>query len=279
MKLGFFWRLTVLALCFTAFGVGGIIFRITLFPLLKLVPGATHQRQVRTRRFIHRFFWLVIVVLRVTRFMVLDVRYVERLQNSAGKLILANHPSYLDVVVLLGLVPEANCVVKDGLWRSWFFGGVVRSTGYVSNSDADRLVDDCAQVLRNGDSLLIFPEGTRTVPGQPLQLQRGAARIALRAESEIIPVIMTCDPPVLAKGFRLTRIARQPFSMSLEVESALGLDALGIAAKQEEARAARQLTRTLTDYFTRQLERYERPASGNQTVDHRILEPRRSNAG
>ncbi len=263
MRLSFIWRLLVLSFCFAAFGIGGIIFRFALFPCLRLLPGTRDQRHVRTRKLTHGCFALLATILCRTGTMALEIRHRERLGDSRGKLILANHPSYLDVVILLGLVPTANCVVKRGLWNSWFFGGVVRETGYVSNADPDSLVDDCAAVLARGDTLLVFPEGTRTKPEHSLDFQRGAARILLRAQCEIIPVILRCEPAVWAKGFRLTQIARQRFRIYVEVESALRFDGLGVREGQEEAKAARQLTRNLEAYFTRQLERYDRSASGS----------------
>lgn len=287
MGPSFLWRLFVLAGCFAAFGIGGLVFRVTLLPFMRVLPGTPVQRQLRTRRFMHGCFAVLVMVLRKTGTMTLDIRNPELLRDCRGKLILANHPSYLDVVVLLALVPEANCVVKQNLWHNWFFGGVVRNTGYVSNADADRLVDDCAAVLARGDSLLIFPEGTRTEPGKPMQFQRGTARIMLRSQCAFIPVILRCEPAVWGKGFRLTRIARQRFCISVEVESALRAEGLG-ALEGEEAKMARQLSRNLEAYFTRELnesaarrgnegrreapqlsapldapERHERPASGN----------------
>jgi 1-acyl-sn-glycerol-3-phosphate acyltransferase len=258
---GFIWRLSVLSVCFAAFGIGGIILRFTLLPCLRLLPGTPEARQLRTRKLAHGCFSMLAVVLRRTGTMVFDVRHPERL-HGRGRMILANHPSYLDVVMLLALVPEANCVVKRSLFRSWFFGGVVRRTGYVSNADPDSLVDDCAAVLARGDTLLVFPEGTRTEPGQPLRFQRGTARILLRSRCEFVPVILRCEPPVWAKGFRLTRIARQPFSIRVEVESALRAEDLGAIGDEEEAKAARRLTRRLEAYFTAKVESSARLDAG-----------------
>jgi 1-acyl-sn-glycerol-3-phosphate acyltransferase len=178
-------------------------------------------------------------------------------------------------VVMFALSREINCVVKQALWNNRYFGGVVREVGYVSNADADRLVDDCAAVLAKGESLLVFPEGTRTEPDMPIHFQRGAARIALRAGCEIVPVIFHCYPAVWGKGFRISHIARCQFHIRVEVKSPLRVTDLGVT-EPEEARAARQLTRNLETYFLREITSYERPASGNKATHHRIFESGRS---
>jgi 1-acyl-sn-glycerol-3-phosphate acyltransferase len=264
--LGRCWRLVVLAFCFATFGIGGPFIRYVLFPLMSLFPGWQQARQMRARRVAHACFAAVIRTLRMTGTMTLELSGVERL-HAGGQLILANHPSYLDVVTLLGLAPTTNCVVKQALWENRYFGGVVRHTGYVSNSDPDRLVDDCAAVLKAGQSLLVFPEGTRTVPGEPLRFQRGAARIALRSGSPILPVIMTCVPAVWAKGFKLWSIAEHRFHIRVEVQSAVKVESFGIRESADEARMARELTRQLEAFFLREITRHEqsisRATSGN----------------
>lgn len=264
MSVKYYWRLAVLAWCFAMFGIGGILFTLVLFPLMRLLPGSPEVHRLRVRRLIRACFGACVSVLRRTGTMILDVRHAERFADCRHKLVLANHPSYLDVVVLLSLMPEADCVVKHGLYQNRYFKGIVRETGYISNADPDRLVDDCAAAIIQGGPLLIFPEGTRTVPGQPLAFQRGAARIALRGKCEIVPVIIHCEPAVWAKGFRLSEIAKRPFRITLTVNSPVKLGELGVSSEEPETLAARRLTRNLEQYFTEQIQHlYERPALRN----------------
>ncbi|MBI3897943.1 MAG: 1-acyl-sn-glycerol-3-phosphate acyltransferase [Gammaproteobacteria bacterium] len=276
--LVYFWRLSVLAFCFACFGIGGFLMRFTLLPVIRWTPGSERECHLRARRLIHSIFASLVALLRVTGVMRLTGDNIEALRDSRQKLVLANHPSYLDVVILLAAMPEAECVVKQGLWNSWYFGGVVRAVGYISNADSDRLVDDCAAALAKGSPMLIFPEGTRTVHGQSLQFQRGAARIALRSGAEILPVIISCDPPVWGKGFSLWAIAKQQFHINFEVKSPLRLQDLGWQGEPETL-AARRLTKRLEAYFTSAIESHDRPAPGNQANDHRGVESGGPNAG
>ena len=103
---------------------------------------------------------------------------LQRLERR-GLLILANHPTLIDIVFLMAFVPQADCIVKAGLWRNPFTRATVRATGYIRNDDDGlRVVDDCVASLRDGGNLIIFPEGTRTTAGGSHQSQtrRGAYR-------------------------------------------------------------------------------------------------------
>jgi len=127
-----------------------------------------------------------------------DVEGAERL-GRPGQLIVANHPTLIDGVFLLGLAPGSVCIVKAALVRNPFTRGSVAAAGYVSNSPTDQMIEDAADVLRAGGSVIMFPEGTRTVPGETPQFQRGAAAIALRAAAVVTPVHVRCNPLTLAK--------------------------------------------------------------------------------
>lgn len=256
----YYWRLTVTAGCFAAFGVGGVLLTALVFPLMRLVPGGANRRHRRTQRLIHRFFALLVAILRKSGVMRLETSGAERLRECRAALVLANHPTYIDVVVLLALMPEAGCVVKAGLWRNPFFGGVVRAAGYISNSAPESLVEDCAAALEAGQPLVIFPEGTRSRPGTALKFLRGAACIALQSGAPMLPVVLRCDPPTLTKAAKWYHIPPRPFRFRVDVLSPLQAREL-LAIAEPRAIAARKLTESLERYFTRELEAHGRPAT------------------
>src|SRR3546814_19561457 len=72
--------------------------------------------------------------------------------------------------------------------------------GYIGDSNPPQLVADCVATLKAGHSLMIFPEGTRSHPGQPLQAPHGTARIALESGAPVLPVTIRCQPLMLDKG-------------------------------------------------------------------------------
>ncbi|MBN9424188.1 MAG: 1-acyl-sn-glycerol-3-phosphate acyltransferase [Candidatus Accumulibacter sp. 66-26] len=253
--LNYYWRLLATGGCFAVFGFGGLALTTVVFPVLFFIPGRT--RALRARWVIHksfRFFMRLMETVGVMRFEVIGA---ERLHRCRNTLVLANHPTLIDVVALISLMPTASCVVKRALWQNPFLGGVVRAANYISNSEPESLIDDCAADLAAGNPLIIFPEGTRTRPGQPLRFLRGASYIALKSGKPILPVLIDCNPSTLTKRERWYQIPRRRFHLRVEVLEPINA-ARWIAADDPQAIAARKLTLSLEAHFTQELARHGR---------------------
>lgn len=246
------WRVFGTGLSFLAFGLGGLFLRLCLFPVLQFGVRDPAQRRRLARRWIQRSFAAHIWLMHSLGVLTYEVRGRERLQRR-GLLILANHPTLIDVVFLISLLPEADCVVKVGVARNPFMRGPVRAAGYIANDEGAGLVEECIAAVRAGGDLVIFPEGTRSEPGQPLRLQRGAANIAVRGRLDITPVRISCAPPTLGKGQKWYRVPSRRFHMLIEVGDDLPIAPFLrdiAAAPGGEALAVRRLNDHLCQYFS-----------------------------
>jgi 1-acyl-sn-glycerol-3-phosphate acyltransferase len=248
----YYWRLAVTGACFLVFSLGALTVSATLFPALRVLPGSAKRREQRVRWMICNFFRLLVGLLRLTGVMRLETSGVERLEKATAVLVLANHPSYIDVVLLLSLMPRASCVVKAGLWANPFFCGVISAAGYIRNSDPEGVIDDCERALDAGNAVIVFPEGTRSTPKEPLKFLRGAAHIALKSGRPIVPVLLQCEPPTLTKGSRWYHIPARPFVFGVTVRDELSAGSLADLHKPSVI-AARRLTHALEGYFSEEL--------------------------
>ena len=261
-KLNSAWRVCVVAFCFTLVGLGGLFYVATIFPLLRLAPGGRAGHTRRVRAVIRWSFQGVVWILDAGGVMQVEKRNADLLAASRGKpvLVLANHPCYLDILVLLALIPDALCVVKSYVWWNPFYGGVVRAAGYLSNDDPEKLIEACASALRAGSPLIIFPEGTRTSPGAPLRFMRGAARIALASGAAIQPILLRCNPPAFTRSGHWYQQPPYGFRMTIAAKPLIGAGAL-LADEQVTGFKPRALTRALERFFTTELEGYERASA------------------
>jgi 1-acyl-sn-glycerol-3-phosphate acyltransferase len=260
-SLNRWWRVGVVAFCFAAIGLGGLLYVVTVFPALRLGPGGRAGHARRVRAVIRWSFGLIIAVLERGGVMRVERRNSEQLRANRGPvLVLANHPSYLDILVLIAHIPDALCVVKSGVWWNPFYGGVVRAAGYLSNDDPELLVEACAAALRAGTPLIIFPEGTRTEPGAPLHFMRGAARIALASGAAIQPILLRCDPPAFTRTGHWYDQPPYGFRLMIEAKPLIGASAL-LAEESVSGFKPRALTRALERFFTTELEGYERASA------------------
>lgn len=250
-RLNHAWRVVATGLSFAAFGAGGLLLGGLVLPLLLRVVRAPERRQRLGRRLVQRAFAGHVALMHRLGVLTYEIEGRERLARD-GLLVLANHPTLIDVVFLISLLPNADCVVKRAVACNPFMRGPVRAAGYVSNDDGAGLVDDCIAAVKAGGNLVIFPEGTRTVPGQPPRLQRGAANIAVRGRLDITPVTITCTPSTLAKGQKWYRVPSRRFHVRVQVGQDIPIAPFLTTAgdaPRGDALAARRLTEHLTRYF------------------------------
>lgn len=242
------WRLIATALSFFAFGVGGLVLWVVVFPVVALAVREPDRRARCARGIIHVSFRVFVWMMRGLGVLTYEVHGREKLSRE-GLLVLANHPSLIDVVFLISFLPRADCVVKAALLANPFTRGPVLAAGFVCNNVGPAMVESCIASIRSGNHLIIFPEGTRSRPGQALKLQRGAANVAVRGGIDVTPVLISCDPPTLTKDTPWWKVpARRPhFCIVVRDDLCTAELVRGVAG---EALAARRLTDRLTDYFT-----------------------------
>jgi 1-acyl-sn-glycerol-3-phosphate acyltransferase len=199
--ISYAWRVPATGFAFAVLGVGGLVIALTVFPVIAVSSRDYRVRERRGQAIIRASFRAFVLMLQLLGIIRLEVIGRERLAACRGALVIANHPTLLDVVLLISLVPNAQCVVKHQLLHNWFLGPIVRAAGYIRNDlESDAFIDRCRHTLGAGNNLIIFPEGTRSVPGQPTRLRRGFANIALLVPADLQIVRISCDPITLLKG-------------------------------------------------------------------------------
>jgi len=125
-----------------------------------------------------------------------DVRVLHRERLPRGPAVLvANHQSMADIVVVMGLYHPFKFVSKASLFRLPLVGWLMKLAKYVrvergkAHSMA-KMMDDCRGWLARGMPVLIFPEGTYSPDGKLLPFKRGAAALAIGAQVPLVPVLI-----------------------------------------------------------------------------------------
>jgi 1-acyl-sn-glycerol-3-phosphate acyltransferase len=252
VRLDYYWRLFATGMSFVVFGMCGLAFSVLAFPFAWLWPHRS-SRQRAVSGLIHVYFRALVWVLRHIGVMRLSTVGAEALLARRSAIVVANHPTWLDVMVLLSLTPRACCVVKSAHWGNPVFWGIVRAAEYVSNADPVALVEAGARQLAAGYTLIIFPEGTRSpAPNRLHAFSRGFAYMALDTRAPIVPVLMDCDPPAFTKGMRWHDVPARPFHMRVNVLAPRGVDEFAVC-DVPAALAARHVTRAIEAHITQHL--------------------------
>lgn len=252
-----YWRAFRTGLAFAVFGVGALVVTFGLIPLIRLTLRGREHPRARVQRLVHRAFRLfewfmsVLGLIRVSR-----VGF-DRLPPDGPRLIIANHPTLIDVVLLVATLPQADCVVKKAASRNPYLRGVVAAAGYIPNDEGEALVEACVARLREGRTLLLFPEGTRSPMGRLGPLHRGAAHIGIRSGLPLIPIVIRCSPPTLMKGQRWYDVPDRRVTLTLEVEGPIG-PAADPVPEDSGPLAARRLTTAIQRLYEDRIGRGQR---------------------
>jgi 1-acyl-sn-glycerol-3-phosphate acyltransferase len=141
---------------------------------------------------------------------------LEHLRTFTSGILVANHSSYIDSIVLMAAIPaDFHFVAKRALMEYPLIGTAIRKAGHITIEKAglsDRLAgaDEVARRLRDGERLMIFPEGTFVRGPGLLPFRLGAFRAAVDAGRPIVPVSIAGTRRILPDGtwlFRHGRIA------------------------------------------------------------------------
>ena len=187
-KLLLWYRIFVKLFLFFVFGVGSLVLITAVFPTIRLLSASNQAFKRKSRKAMcntQKFFVGLGTLIGGFELKVEDREYLSHL---SGKIVVANHPSLLDVVMLLSVIPNADCIIKASLGHHNVISGIV-NTLYISNSlDFDHLTRECTKSLSEGNCLIIFPEGSRTKADGVHHFQRGAAHMALSSGCSLVPV-------------------------------------------------------------------------------------------
>jgi 1-acyl-sn-glycerol-3-phosphate acyltransferase len=134
------------------------------------------------------------------------VLHPDRLPRSKGLVIVSNHESYADILVLLAnLPPQVRLMAKRSIFRVPILGWSIRAAGFVPVDRGVRArgaatVEAALKLLKSGRSIVLFPEETRTRDGELLPFKPGAALLAIRSGFPLLPVAIAGTRRALPRG-------------------------------------------------------------------------------
>jgi 1-acyl-sn-glycerol-3-phosphate acyltransferase len=250
--LNFAWRVIGTGLAFAGFLGGGFTLAVFAFPAIDFFTRDKKLRRERHHALIRWAFQLFIGVLTRLGIMTVRLEKIAALSQSKGTIVVANHPSLIDVVLISAAIPRVQCIVKRELWSSPFLGPVMRGNGYIpADLEPEALLVACREALADGRSLIVFPEGTRTRPGEPVRFHRGFAHIATLLEADIQLLLITCTPPTLTKGEKWWEIpAHRPV---FQVSPVGRLDAKSWQGNAYRSVTVRDIVRRLERFYNERL--------------------------
>lgn len=196
-----------------------LVTSLALFPVAVLL-WATTSLFDRRKRVLHLFtcFWASLYTWANPAWPT-SVHRRERLSSDRAVIYVANHLSLVDILVLFRLFTHFKWVSKVENFRVPFIGWNMRLNGYVPLLRGDkvsviRMMEHCDRLIAEGNSIMMFPEGTRSSTGRMRRFKPGAFELAIRNGIPIQPIVIRGTGDALPKrGFVLQ--GRHPISLTV----------------------------------------------------------------
>ncbi len=214
-------------------------------------PIATVLRWVLPRRIapavgqwgISAGFRFLLGVMRCAGLARFDLTALDALRDEPRLVIAPNHPSLIDVMLVISRLPRVTCIAKASLWDNPALGAGARLAGYIRNDASQhRLIRRAADAVAAGQQLLIFPEGTRTTAGRVGPMKGGFALMARQGGAPVQTVLLESNTPYLRKGWPLLK--QPPFPLFFQARLGRRFEVTGSSAA---------FTQQLEEYFRTEL--------------------------
>ncbi|OXA72164.1 glycerol acyltransferase [Flavobacterium aquidurense] len=183
---------------FTYYGLGGILMSLFSITIMPILPIKEKTKMKAFRYCISKFMKSVLYSNPFIHKKVIN-NFNEHFEKPA--IIIANHSSFIDILAMGMLSPKIIFLVNDWVYNSPIFGGTVRKAGFYPVSEGiEGGVEHLRQKVKEGYSLMIFPEGTRSESNQIKRFHKGAFYLAEEFNLDIVPVLIHGASEAIPKG-------------------------------------------------------------------------------
>jgi 1-acyl-sn-glycerol-3-phosphate acyltransferase len=185
-------------LSFFYYGLGGVLMSLYCLIIMPILPIKEKTKMKGFRYVISKFMKSVLYSNPFVDKKVIN-SFNENFEKPA--IIIANHSSFLDTLTIGMLNPKVIYLVNDWVYNSLFFGPIVKKAGfYPVSKGLENGVEHLRQKAKEGYSIIIFPEGTRSESNQIKRFHKGAFYLAEELNLDILPILIHGVSEVLPKG-------------------------------------------------------------------------------
>ena len=204
----YFFRILCKLISLFVFGIETILVSIISFPIGKLLFRKKNIFRYNMRYLVYLLFQQFIGFMRLIGIVKIKVNKKGYLKNVRSSIIVANHPSYLDSPVMIAQLPHTSVIAKASLSKRNVMHTIINELYMPTSMPYEEMMQLAKEDLANGNTIMLFPEGTRSTPYGQNRYKKGAARISLTTGCPVIPVyIGGTSKKGLGKGDKILQVA------------------------------------------------------------------------
>lgn len=204
----YFFHIIGKLLSLTIFGVGTVLLSIICFPIGKLIFRKKISFRYHMRHFVYVLFQFFIGFMWIVGVIKIKVNKKGYLNKLRSAIVVANHPAYLDSPVMIAQLSHTSIIAKASLSKKNIMHAVINELYMPNSLPYEEMLARAKEDLAYGNTIMLFPEGTRSTPYGQNHYKKGAARISLATGCPIIPVyIGGTSKKGLGKGDKVLQFA------------------------------------------------------------------------
>lgn len=242
---GRIWRILFTGVAFLLFFAGAPFVAYVALPFCRLFAPSDAKAN-RSRSVLSKSWGVFHWFMRVTKTVVYRPRDAAFVKPAGAYVLVANHPTLIDVTAIIAAEAQLTTVVKASLFRFPPIRSIARACGYIESAGGPlggaEVIGEIVARLQAGIPVLVFPEGTRSPLGALGPVHLGAFKAAAIARVPVLIGLVTCEPPTLYRGNPWYAVPDRTAALRFEVVNVLAsdsTDAIGLRSLAEQAWALR----------------------------------------
>ncbi len=180
------------------FFISGALFASLFLGVLLLIPLGKKKKRDVINWMLSK---LALLNIYLPFYLKKEIINKHKLNYRNPSIIIANHSSFIDILVMIMLHPKTVIVVKEWVYKSPLFGKLIQNAGYLYIGDGqDTMLNKAKTLIADGYSIVIFPEGSRSENGKMKRFHKGAFYLSEQLQLDITPIIIHGASDILPKN-------------------------------------------------------------------------------
>ncbi|MBQ0050578.1 MAG: 1-acyl-sn-glycerol-3-phosphate acyltransferase [Treponema sp.] len=184
----YFWRVFAKLVSLVVFAIGTILLSVVCFPILKIIFPKKSSFKYHARHLVYVLFNVFLGFVKYLGALKIKTNKPGYLKSLKSAIVVANHPAYLDSPVMISQLKHTSVIAKAALSKRNVMTAVINQLYMPNSLEFDEILKRSKEDLENGNTIMMFPEGTRSTKYGQNRYKKGCARISLATGCPIIPV-------------------------------------------------------------------------------------------
>lgn len=232
--------------CFLIFGIGAIVMGNIIFPLIKFMLPKKYKLNAYSN-LVQKSWRCFVKFLSLIKIIDVKVEDIEKLKNIKNSIIVSTHPSFIDGVILISLIPKTTCIVAQRLSKNLILKNIVNTMFIPSSDSLDDIVDNSIKMLDEDFNVLIFPSGTRHKANEYPKIRKGAALIGIKSKRDILPIKLTTDIEFLQINEPIYKPIKKRVEYHVEALQKISISEYINAYEDDELAQKREITKKISN--------------------------------